>query len=125
MQVQDVGKGVRKMENRVVKVNMQRIRNLAEKKGLNIKQLEDEAELPNGTIRKWDNSIPTIRTFYKVADFLEVSMDYLLDLEIFEDGKTINIVPLVKTKPRSLKNRKTVYNYCPKCGRKLSKGETK
>lgn len=109
------------MENRVVYVNLDRLTELANAKGLNIKQLEDESGLSNGTIGKWKkaNGTPTVSSLYKVADFLETSMDYFLDLENTDEAGNTIITPVKSAKPKALKDRKTIYKYCAMCGRKL------
>ena len=56
---------------------VERIRELASQKKTNIKNIEVSTGLGNGTIRRWDDVSPSIDKLIKVADFLNVSLDYL------------------------------------------------
>ena len=49
-----------------------------EERGITIAKLEKESGLKNGTIRKWKNGNPTIASLEKVADYLKVSVSWLL-----------------------------------------------
>lgn len=55
----------------------QKIVELCEKQGTNVSKLERECGLANGTIRRWKDSSPSIENLIKVADKLDVSLDYL------------------------------------------------
>ncbi len=55
-----------------------RIRKVAKERELTIKQLEEEAGLGNGTLRRWNNTSPSIDNLIKVAKILSVSVDALL-----------------------------------------------
>lgn len=61
-----------------MKTIVELIRLIAEEKGTNISEMERELEIANGTIRRWDKSSPSIKNVLKVADKLNVSVDYLL-----------------------------------------------
>jgi transcriptional regulator with XRE-family HTH domain len=63
-----------------------RIRELAKKKGLSLPKLEEELGFGNGTIVKWDKAKPNIDKLKKVADYLDVSIDYLVDGKEIEDS---------------------------------------
>ncbi|MFI3939710.1 helix-turn-helix transcriptional regulator [Vagococcus fluvialis] len=63
----------------------EKIKELATKKKLSIRQLEEKMEYGNGTIRRWENSKPSVDKVEKVADYFNVSVDYLLGREN-EDG---------------------------------------
>lgn len=54
------------------------ISRLCSEKGISIAKLERETGISNGTIARWDNSSPTVENLAKVADRLEVSVDFLL-----------------------------------------------
>lgn len=56
----------------------ERIRRLAREKGSSITKIESICGLSNGTIGKWDKSKPSFDNALKVADALEVSMEYLM-----------------------------------------------
>lgn len=58
-----------------------RIRELANKKGMSLPVLEAELGFGNGTIVRWDKSSPTAEKLQKVADYFHVSVDYLLGRE--------------------------------------------
>jgi len=51
---------------------------ICEEKRLTIAQLEREAGLGNGVVRKWNSASPTLRTVIAVADCLDVSLDELI-----------------------------------------------
>lgn len=61
-----------------------KIRNLANEKGMSLPQLEISLGLGNGTISRWKNSSPNTDKLQKVADYFSVSMDYLLGRETEE-----------------------------------------
>lgn len=52
-----------------------------------IAQLERQLELSNGSISKWAKSKPSPEALTKVANFFNVSADYLLGLESYNDMK--------------------------------------
>lgn len=49
-----------------------------EKRGITIAKLEKESGLTNGTVRKWKNGNPTLASLEKVADYLKVSVSWLI-----------------------------------------------
>ncbi|MCM1305426.1 MAG: helix-turn-helix domain-containing protein [Butyrivibrio sp.] len=55
-----------------------RIKEKCTEKGTTIKKLEREIGLGNGTISRWDTSIPSYDKVIKVADFLQVSFYWLI-----------------------------------------------
>jgi len=55
-----------------------RIREKCKEQGTSIKALEQEIGLGNGTISRWDTSIPSYDKVIKVADFLQVSFYWLI-----------------------------------------------
>ncbi len=56
---------------------VERIKTEGKKLGLSIATIEKETGLGNGTIRRWDKSIPSCDKLYSVAKLLHVSLDYL------------------------------------------------
>ena len=56
-----------------------KIKNIAEQKNISIYRIEKDLDLSNGTIRKWNSSIPLSQTLKKVADYLNVSIDKLME----------------------------------------------
>ena len=57
---------------------VQRLQALVKEKGTNFKQLEVECGLGNGVIRRWDVQSPRLDKLVKVANYLNVSLDYLV-----------------------------------------------
>jgi transcriptional regulator with XRE-family HTH domain len=55
-----------------------RLQALVKERGMTFKQLEREVGLGNGTIRRWEEQSPRVDKLTKVADFLQVSLDYLV-----------------------------------------------
>ena len=72
------------MINRVVTVNLDKIRELAKKKNLSITRLEEELHFSNGTICKWKDTGASSNSLYIVAKFLGVSSDDLLEVVVEE-----------------------------------------
>jgi transcriptional regulator with XRE-family HTH domain len=58
-----------------------RIKVLCDSKDLTLIGLEREIDLGRGTIRKWDESSPSVEKLQKVAAYFNVSTDYLLGKE--------------------------------------------
>lgn len=59
----------------------EKIKRLASKKGVSINQIEKDLGFSSSSISKWNNSNPTSSKLKQVADYLEVTMDYLLEDE--------------------------------------------
>ncbi|ENM1174606.1 helix-turn-helix transcriptional regulator [Listeria monocytogenes] len=57
---------------------VKRIKKLSNSKKITIAELERQLKIPNGTIRRWDKSTPGVDKIQKVADYFNVSVDYLL-----------------------------------------------
>ena len=55
-----------------------RIKVLADTRGVAFAKLESELGFGNGTIGKWDKYAPSSDKLQKVADYFDVSVDYLL-----------------------------------------------
>ena len=55
-----------------------RIENLRKSKGISQGNLEKELGFSNGSVSKWKNSMPTPERLKKLADFFDVSVDYLV-----------------------------------------------
>lgn len=62
-----------------------RIKNLAQERGMSLPALEAELGFGNSTIVKWDKSTPNVDKLNAVAKYFGVTMDYLLN-GIDEDG---------------------------------------
>lgn len=59
----------------------ERIKELANAKGISLPTLEAELGFGNSTIVKWDKSTPNAEKLNAVAKYFNVSMDYLLNGE--------------------------------------------
>lgn len=59
----------------------QKIKDLCLKNNVSIYQLEKELGLSTGSVCKWKKSIPRADTLLKVANYFNVSVDYLLDVK--------------------------------------------
>lgn len=57
---------------------VERLQQLAKEKGTNFKQIEIKCGIGNGTMRRWDEKAPRIDKIKAVADYLNVSIDYLV-----------------------------------------------
>ena len=51
---------------------------LCKGKGISIAKLEKETGLGNGTVGRWEKSSPSVENVKKVADYFQVSVDYLI-----------------------------------------------
>ena len=61
-----------------MKVIYDNFRTICEKKNISIKQVERELGFSNSSICKWNECEPSVWKVQKVADYLGVSMEYLL-----------------------------------------------
>lgn len=57
----------------------QLIRGLAKDRKVSISRIEKDVHIANGTLRKWDTSMPKAKNVQKVANYLGVTTDYLLN----------------------------------------------
>ena len=57
----------------------ERIKTLANERGISLPALEAELGFGNSTIVKWDKSTPNAEKLNAVAKYFDVSMDYLLN----------------------------------------------
>lgn len=64
-----------------------KIRSLARQRDLSLPQLETELGLGNGTISRWKSSSPNTDKLQKIADYFNVSMDYLLGRDVRLNSK--------------------------------------
>lgn len=55
-----------------------RVKELCKKRGISVSELENNVGFGKNTIYKWKNQSPKAETLQKVADYFDVSVDYLL-----------------------------------------------
>lgn len=55
-----------------------KIKKICKEKGLSVTYVEKKAELGNGLISKWNDSVPSVANLKKVASILEVTVDKLI-----------------------------------------------
>ena len=63
----------------------EKIKQLCKEKGIAVRQLEGTLGFSNGSICKWDKSVPRADALSKVANYLGVSIEFLLDSSEEED----------------------------------------
>lgn len=56
----------------------ERVKELASEHHITIAELERTLKIANGTIGKWDKQNPSIEPLTKIADYFDVTTDYLL-----------------------------------------------
>lgn len=59
-------------------VLFERITKICDKRNLSLYAVEKGAELSDSSLRKWENTMPSWDKILRVANFLDVSIDYLL-----------------------------------------------
>ncbi|MEN6594713.1 MAG: helix-turn-helix transcriptional regulator [Clostridiaceae bacterium] len=59
----------------------EKIKTLAEARGIGLSAIDVALGFGNGTIGKWDKNSPSAERLQLVADYLDVSVDYLLGRE--------------------------------------------
>ncbi|MDT2525887.1 helix-turn-helix domain-containing protein [Enterococcus raffinosus] len=59
----------------------EKVKKLAKAKGISINQIEKDLGFSSSSISKWNSSNPTSSKLKQVADYLGVTMDYLLEDE--------------------------------------------
>ena len=55
------------------------IKSLCDEKNISIYKLEKELGFSNGTIAKWQQSVPTVDKLQKVALFFNLNLEYFLN----------------------------------------------
>ena len=55
-----------------------RIKDLANERHISIAELERKLDFANGSVTKWDKQSPSAERLQKVADYFDVTTDYLL-----------------------------------------------
>ncbi|WP_373135138.1 helix-turn-helix domain-containing protein [Enterococcus durans] len=67
------------------------IKDLAKEKGLSIRQLEINFGYSNGYIGSWKRQTPNSTELARLADYFDVSVDYLLGREERETPKHVDL----------------------------------
>lgn len=68
----------------------ERIKSLADAEGISLPVLESKLGFGNSTIVKWDKSTPNAEKLNKVAQYFNVTMDYLLNGDSSTDNSALN-----------------------------------
>lgn len=55
------------------------VKKLADKKGQSVYRIEHDLGISNGTIGRWNHSMPRADTLQLVADYLNVTSSYILN----------------------------------------------
>lgn len=58
----------------------ERIKSLCDEQGLSIYRVEKDCGFGNGSLMKWETSSPKVENLVKIANYFEVSVDYLLGI---------------------------------------------
>lgn len=106
---------------------LDRIRSLANDRKVTLAELERNLNFSNGSLRKWETSTPSGDKIEKIADYFNVSTDYLLDRtdnptiankkeQFFFEGKEVDVEELASTamrfngKPLTEEDKKAIQN---------------
>lgn len=84
-----------------------RIRTLANAQGYSLPNLEMKLNLGNGTISRWSKSSPNSDKLMRVADFFNVSIDYLLGRSPTDDSDYSRMVDTLSS-PIHVNKRTTI-----------------
>lgn len=57
---------------------LERIKQLAKKKGVSVRQVEIDCGLKSGAVYHWNTSVPSVEKVKKVADYFGVKIEDLL-----------------------------------------------
>ncbi|HGQ5879933.1 TPA: helix-turn-helix domain-containing protein [Streptococcus pneumoniae] len=106
---------------------LDRIRSLANDRKVTLAELERNLNFSNGSLRKWETSTPSGDKIEKIADYFNVSTDYLLGRtdnptiankkeQFFFKGKEVDVEELASTamrfngKPLTEEDKKAIQN---------------
>ena len=78
----------------------ERIKSLAEKRGMGLATIDSALGFGNGTIGKWGKSAPSADKLKMVADYFGVTVDYLLTGEEVKKEKPFQTEELSETKAK-------------------------
>nr|VNQ81261.1 repressor protein [Streptococcus pneumoniae] len=106
---------------------LDRIRSLTNDRKVTLAELERNLNFSNGSLRKWETSTPSGDKIEKIADYFNVSTDYLLGRtdnptiankkeQFFFEGKEVDVEELASTamrfngKPLTEEDKKAIQN---------------
>lgn len=106
---------------------LDRIRSLVNDRKVTLAELERNLNFSNGSLRKWETSTPSGDKIEKIADYFNVSTDYLLGRtdnptiankkeQFFFEGKEVDVEELASTamrfngKPLTEEDKKAIQN---------------
>ncbi|EGP5556545.1 XRE family transcriptional regulator [Enterococcus faecium] len=70
---------------------LERIKKLCNQRGISVYQLEEKIEIGRNTIYQWNKRTPSTEKIQKVADYFDVSVDYLLGRKEKETPKHVDL----------------------------------
>lgn len=62
-----------------MKVLYEKIKKLADDRGVSINQIESELGFSRGSIYKWDKNVPSVFKIKQVADYFGITVDSLIN----------------------------------------------
>ena len=88
-----------------------RIEELRKKRGISQGALEKELGFSNGSFSKWKSSMPTPERLKKLADYFQVSVDYLVTGEILEPAELYHLdAKIAETAQQIYENDKVLFD---------------
>ncbi len=87
---------------------VERIKNLSNERKITFAEVERKVGISNGQIRRWDTSSPKIENLEKIANYFDVSTDYLLgrtDKRCYYDLTEKDELSIQRELKRQLKER--------------------
>ncbi|WP_165000313.1 helix-turn-helix domain-containing protein [Anaerophilus nitritogenes] len=80
------------------------IKKLCNRQGITLTHLEKKLGFGRGSISKWDKNTPSINRVKKVAEYFNVSLDYLLSMEDYSQfEKALDKIQELQSKIEYLK----------------------
>lgn len=90
---------------------LDKIKQLCKERGVSISQLEERLNIPSNTIYQWKKKTPSIERVKKVADYFQVSIDYLLDRTDEKDENEEQIITMFRKNTAGMtKDEKDKFN---------------
>lgn len=82
-----------RMKGNIDMTTLERVKELCKSRGITVIRLEEKLEIPKNTIYQWKRIAPSLDKIQKVADFFDVSIDYLLgrtDQKSIQEDNTVH-----------------------------------